>query len=137
MSQEPGCMGLPFSAHIHSALLPHSCLLLVTSDLTPEDDHDIWAISFLSFLSASPASPMGDILQTPQFQMRRLKKQLADERNNRDELELELAENRKLLTERGGYWHTVCTSGQHLGFPSREQWACLRDGPLLALGLSG
>nr|KAF6343276.1 nuclear mitotic apparatus protein 1 [Pipistrellus kuhlii] len=53
-----------------------------------------------NFLSASPASPMGDILQTPQFQMRRLKKQLADERNNRDELELELAENRKLLTER-------------------------------------
>lgn len=43
---------------------------------------------------------MGDILQTPQFQMRRLKKQLADERNNRDELELELAENRKLLTEK-------------------------------------
>uniref|UniRef100_A0A452TPY5 Nuclear mitotic apparatus protein 1 n=1 Tax=Ursus maritimus TaxID=29073 RepID=A0A452TPY5_URSMA len=53
-----------------------------------------------SFLSGSPASPMGDILQTPQFQMRRLKKQLADERNNRDELELELAENRKLLTEK-------------------------------------
>lgn len=44
---------------------------------------------------------MGDILQTPQFQMRRLKKQLADERSNRDELELELAENRKLLTEKG------------------------------------
>ncbi|KAM8815762.1 nuclear mitotic apparatus protein 1 isoform 2-T7 [Rhynchonycteris naso] len=53
-----------------------------------------------NFLSGSPVSPMGDILQTPQFQMRRLKKQLADERNNRDELELELAENRKLLTER-------------------------------------
>jgi nuclear mitotic apparatus protein 1 len=34
--------------------------------------------------------------------MRRLKKQLADERNNRDELELELAESRKLLTEKGG-----------------------------------
>ncbi|XP_012600399.2 nuclear mitotic apparatus protein 1 isoform X2 [Microcebus murinus] len=53
-----------------------------------------------NFLPGSPASPMGDILQTPQFQMRRLKKQLADERNNRDELELELAENRKLLTEK-------------------------------------
>ncbi|XP_069409579.1 nuclear mitotic apparatus protein 1 isoform X5 [Ovis canadensis] len=53
-----------------------------------------------NFLSGSPASPMGDILQTPQFQMRRLKKQLADERSNRDELELELAENRKLLTEK-------------------------------------
>lgn len=44
---------------------------------------------------------MGDILQTPQFQMRRLKKQLADERNNRDELELELSESLKLLTEKG------------------------------------
>ncbi|XP_010601501.1 nuclear mitotic apparatus protein 1 isoform X5 [Fukomys damarensis] len=53
-----------------------------------------------NFLLGSPASPMGDILQTPQFQMRRLKKQLADERNNRDELELELAEHRKLLTEK-------------------------------------
>lgn len=46
---------------------------------------------------------MGDILQTPQFQMRRLKKQLADERNNRDELELELSESLKLLTEKGKY----------------------------------
>lgn len=44
---------------------------------------------------------MGDILQTPQFQIRRLKKQLADERNNRDELELELSESLKLLTEKG------------------------------------
>uniref|UniRef100_A0A2K5P2I2 Nuclear mitotic apparatus protein 1 n=1 Tax=Cercocebus atys TaxID=9531 RepID=A0A2K5P2I2_CERAT len=53
-----------------------------------------------NFLSGSPASPMGDILQTPQFQMRRLKKQLADERSNRDKKKLELAENRKLLTEK-------------------------------------
>ena len=63
---------------------------------------------------------MGDILQTPQFQMRRLKKQLADERNNRDELELELAENRKLLTEKGRYlarWR-MCVDGQHSGFSS-------------------
>lgn len=57
---------------------------------------------------------MGDILQTPQFQMRRLKKQLADERNNRDELELELAESRKLLTERG-----------RCGAHSRHDWAVL------------
>lgn len=40
-------------------------------------------------------------MQTPQFQLRRLKKQLALERDNRDELELELAENRKLITEKG------------------------------------
>ncbi|XP_045149098.1 nuclear mitotic apparatus protein 1 isoform X2 [Echinops telfairi] len=53
-----------------------------------------------NFLAGSPASPMGDILNTPQFQVRRLKQQLADERNNRDELELELAEHRKLLTEK-------------------------------------
>ena len=40
---------------------------------------------------------MGDILQTPQFQMRRLKKQLADERSNRDELELELDQKDELI----------------------------------------
>ncbi|XP_050771891.1 nuclear mitotic apparatus protein 1 isoform X2 [Gopherus flavomarginatus] len=56
--------------------------------------------SMNSFLPGSPASPMGDIMQTPQFQLRRLKKQLADERENRDELELELTENRKLITEK-------------------------------------
>ncbi|XP_074871395.1 nuclear mitotic apparatus protein 1 isoform X2 [Carettochelys insculpta] len=56
--------------------------------------------SMNNLLSGSPASPMGDILQAPQFQLRRLKKQLADERENRDELELELAENRKLITEK-------------------------------------
>uniref|UniRef100_A0A5F8GGY9 Nuclear mitotic apparatus protein 1 n=1 Tax=Monodelphis domestica TaxID=13616 RepID=A0A5F8GGY9_MONDO len=53
-----------------------------------------------NFLSGSPASPMGDILQTPQFQMRRLKKQLADERASRDELELELAKSCQLLAEK-------------------------------------
>ncbi|XP_029898144.1 nuclear mitotic apparatus protein 1 isoform X2 [Aquila chrysaetos chrysaetos] len=51
-------------------------------------------------LSGSPSSPMGDVMQTPQFQLRRLKKQLAVERENRDELEVELAENRKLITEK-------------------------------------
>ncbi|XP_037768438.1 nuclear mitotic apparatus protein 1 isoform X2 [Chelonia mydas] len=56
--------------------------------------------SMNNFLPGSPASPMGDIMQTPQFQLRRLKKQLADERENRDELELELTENRKLITEK-------------------------------------
>jgi hypothetical protein len=60
---------------------------------------------------------MGDILQTPQFQMRRLKKQLADERSNRDDLELELSESLKLLTEKGGYLtEGVGTGdGEHLG----------------------
>lgn len=78
---------------------------------------------------------MGDILQTPQFQMRRLKKQLADERNNRDELELELAENRKLLTERGrclAHGSCVCVGG--IGGFSEEWRLCLPCGPS-ALGL--
>ncbi|KAM6144692.1 LOW QUALITY PROTEIN: nuclear mitotic apparatus protein 1-like [Phoenicopterus ruber ruber] len=53
-----------------------------------------------NMLPGPPASPMGDVMQTPQFQLRRLKKQLAAERENRDELEVELAENRKLITEK-------------------------------------
>ncbi|KAJ7320337.1 hypothetical protein JRQ81_019848 [Phrynocephalus forsythii] len=48
----------------------------------------------------SSTSPMGDIMQTPQFQIRRLKKLLEAERENRDELEHELAESRKLIDER-------------------------------------
>lgn len=78
---------------------------------------------------------MGDILQTPQFQMRRLKKQLADERNNRDELELELAENRKLLTERGSCLaHSkLYVSGQHLGFSPRETLGLSEEWPLCRL----
>uniref|UniRef100_H3AT13 Nuclear mitotic apparatus protein 1 n=1 Tax=Latimeria chalumnae TaxID=7897 RepID=H3AT13_LATCH len=50
--------------------------------------------------SPSPSSPIRDVLQTPQFQMRRLRKQLADERALRDELDQELAENRRLLAEK-------------------------------------
>uniref|UniRef100_A0A8V0XFM0 Nuclear mitotic apparatus protein 1 n=1 Tax=Gallus gallus TaxID=9031 RepID=A0A8V0XFM0_CHICK len=56
--------------------------------------------SMNNMLPGTPASPVGDVLQTPQFQLRRLKKQLAIERENRDELEMELAENRKLITEK-------------------------------------
>ncbi|NXO01679.1 NUMA1 protein, partial [Rhinopomastus cyanomelas] len=51
-------------------------------------------------MPGAPSSPMGDVMQTPQFQLRRLKKQLAIERDNRDELEVEVAEHRKLLTEK-------------------------------------
>ncbi|KAM6094143.1 nuclear mitotic apparatus protein 1 isoform 1-T2 [Chlamydotis macqueenii] len=51
-------------------------------------------------LPGPPSSPVGDVMQTPQFQLRRLKKQLAVERENRDELEVELAENRKVITEK-------------------------------------
>ncbi|OXB78034.1 UNVERIFIED_CONTAM: hypothetical protein H355_013583, partial [Colinus virginianus] len=56
--------------------------------------------SMNNILPGAPASPVGDVLQTPQFQLRRLKKQLAIERENRDELEMELAENRRLITEK-------------------------------------
>ncbi|NXX38177.1 NUMA1 protein, partial [Tricholaema leucomelas] len=53
-----------------------------------------------NMFSGPPSSPMGDIMQTPQFQLRRMKKQLAVERENREELEVELAEQRKLITEK-------------------------------------
>ncbi|XP_077197236.1 nuclear mitotic apparatus protein 1 isoform X2 [Paroedura picta] len=56
--------------------------------------------SLSRYLPGSSASPMGDIMQTPQFQMRRLKKQLEAERENRDDLEREVAENRKLIDEK-------------------------------------
>uniref|UniRef100_A0A8D2D190 Nuclear mitotic apparatus protein 1 n=1 Tax=Sciurus vulgaris TaxID=55149 RepID=A0A8D2D190_SCIVU len=77
-----------------------------------------------NFLSGSPASPMGDILQTPQFQMRRLKKQLADERNNRDELELELAESRKLLTEKDAQIAMMQQRIDRLTLLNEKQAAC-------------
>ncbi|NXY58562.1 NUMA1 protein, partial [Callaeas wilsoni] len=51
-------------------------------------------------LPSTPSSPMGDIMQTPQFQLRRLKEQLAFERENREELEVEVAENHKLIMEK-------------------------------------
>ncbi|XP_025784596.1 nuclear mitotic apparatus protein 1 [Puma concolor] len=96
---------------LQKAPVPSTCSSTISEELSPPSHQAKREIRFLelqkvasssgnNFLSGSPASPMGDILQTPQFQMRRLKKQLADERNNRDELELELAENRKLLTEK-------------------------------------
>ncbi|XP_047546646.1 nuclear mitotic apparatus protein 1 isoform X2 [Lutra lutra] len=96
---------------LQKAPVPSTCSSTITEELSPPSHQAKREVRFLelqkvasssgnNFLSGSPASPMGDILQTPQFQMRRLKKQLADERNNRDELELELAENRKLLTEK-------------------------------------
>ncbi|XP_063249734.1 nuclear mitotic apparatus protein 1 isoform X2 [Prinia subflava] len=51
-------------------------------------------------LPSTPSSPMGDIMQTPQFQLRRLKEQLAFERENREELEVEVAESQKLVMEK-------------------------------------
>ncbi|XP_036760130.2 nuclear mitotic apparatus protein 1 isoform X2 [Manis pentadactyla] len=96
---------------LQKAPVPSTCSSTISEEPSPPSHRAKREVRFLelqkvascsgnSFFSGSPPSPMGDILQTPQFQMRRLKKQLADERNNRDELELELAENRKLLTEK-------------------------------------
>ncbi|XP_037378772.1 nuclear mitotic apparatus protein 1 isoform X2 [Talpa occidentalis] len=97
---------------LQKAPVPSTCSSIFSEELSPPSHQAKREVHFLelqkvassssgnNFLAGSPASPMGDILQTPQFQMRRLKKQLADERNNRDELEQELAENRKLLTEK-------------------------------------
>ncbi|CAN8194920.1 unnamed protein product [Coccothraustes coccothraustes] len=51
-------------------------------------------------LPSTPSSPMGDIMQTPQFQLRRLKVQLAFERKKQEELEMEVAENHKLVMEK-------------------------------------
>ncbi|XP_050836370.1 nuclear mitotic apparatus protein 1 isoform X2 [Serinus canaria] len=51
-------------------------------------------------LPSTPSSPMGDIMQTPQFQLRRLKVQLAFERKKQEELEEEVAENHKLVMEK-------------------------------------
>ncbi|KAK2488613.1 hypothetical protein MC885_008003, partial [Smutsia gigantea] len=89
---------------LQKAPVPSTCSSTISEEPSPPSHQAKREVRFLELQkvasSSSPASPMGDILQTPQFQMRRLKKQLADERNNRDELELELAENRKLLTEK-------------------------------------
>ncbi|NWV58676.1 NUMA1 protein, partial [Malurus elegans] len=53
-------------------------------------------------MPSAPSSPMGDIMQTPQFQLRRLKEQLAFERESRNELEMEVVENHKRLMEKDG-----------------------------------
>ncbi|KAL1774403.1 nuclear mitotic apparatus protein 1 isoform X1 [Sigmodon hispidus] len=80
-----------------------------------------------NFLSGSPSSPMGDILQTPQFQMRRLKKQLADERTNRDELELELSESLKLLTEKDAQIAMMQQRIDHLALLNEKQAASSQE----------
>lgn len=80
-----------------------------------------------NFLSGSPSSPVGDILQTPQFQMRRLKKQLADERNNREELELELSESLKLLTEKDAQIAMMQQRIDHLALLNEKQAASSQE----------
>ncbi|XP_066444495.1 nuclear mitotic apparatus protein 1 isoform X2 [Eleutherodactylus coqui] len=48
----------------------------------------------------SPSSPMCEVLHMPQFQIRKLRKQLNEGRDLRDELELELSETKKRLAEK-------------------------------------
>ncbi|NXS54093.1 NUMA1 protein, partial [Brachypteracias leptosomus] len=98
----------------HQVLAPLSSSSSSSEELSPLLSHphrrevrflELQKIASSSASSSSGAnsaisSPMGDVMQTPQFQLRRLKKQLAAERENREELEVELAEHRKLLTEK-------------------------------------
>ncbi|XP_041089095.1 nuclear mitotic apparatus protein 1 isoform X2 [Polyodon spathula] len=50
--------------------------------------------------TSSVSSPIQDVLKTPQFQLRKMQKQMALERNMRDDLELELAASCKIITEK-------------------------------------
>nr|XP_023648289.1 nuclear mitotic apparatus protein 1 isoform X2 [Paramormyrops kingsleyae] len=50
--------------------------------------------------SSSVGSPIQDVLNTPQFRLRKLQKQLVQEREMRDELERELASRSQVITER-------------------------------------
>nr|XP_048285591.1 nuclear mitotic apparatus protein 1 isoform X2 [Myodes glareolus] len=115
--------------------VPYKYSSTVSEELSPPSHQAKKKIRFLelqriassssenNFLSGSPSSPMGDILQTPQFQMRRLKKQLADERKNRDELELELSESLKLLTEKDAQIAMMQHRIDHLALLNEKQAA--------------
>uniref|UniRef100_A0A674GXM2 Nuclear mitotic apparatus protein 1 n=1 Tax=Taeniopygia guttata TaxID=59729 RepID=A0A674GXM2_TAEGU len=65
-------------------------------------------------LPSIPSSPMGDIMQTPQFQLRRLKEQLAFERKKQEELEVEVAENHRLIMEKDAQITTMQQRIDHL-----------------------
>ncbi|XP_063806962.1 nuclear mitotic apparatus protein 1 isoform X2 [Pseudophryne corroboree] len=56
--------------------------------------------SMKSLALDSPSSPMIEVLHMPQFQIRKLRKQLTEGRELRDELELELSETKKRLAEK-------------------------------------
>ncbi|NXM54768.1 NUMA1 protein, partial [Illadopsis cleaveri] len=72
-------------------------------------------------LPSTPSSPMGDIMQTPQFQLRRLKEQLAFERENREELEVEVAESQKLIMEKDAQITTMQQRMDRLAKLSEKQ----------------
>uniref|UniRef100_W5MME1 Nuclear mitotic apparatus protein 1 n=1 Tax=Lepisosteus oculatus TaxID=7918 RepID=W5MME1_LEPOC len=80
------------------------------------------SVSYFSSLAVlSLSSPIQDILKTPQFQLRKLRKQLAEERNMRDELELELANSNKIITERETQLSLLQQRVQRLMRQSNEQ----------------
>eukprot|EP00079_Xenopus_tropicalis_P019974 XP_012810352.1 PREDICTED: nuclear mitotic apparatus protein 1 isoform X2 [Xenopus tropicalis] len=89
--------------------------------------HRVASSSTMKSLSADPpSSPMIEVLHTPQFQMRRLKKQLSEVRDCRDELEGELAENRKHLAEKEAQISLLQQQIEHLRI-LRENQAELQE----------
>ncbi|KAJ8256468.1 hypothetical protein COCON_G00186200 [Conger conger] len=50
--------------------------------------------------SSSARSPIQEVINTPQFQLRKVRRQLAEERDMRDELERDLANTSELLSEK-------------------------------------
>lgn len=119
--------------------VPYTCASTLSEELSPPSHQTKRKIRFLeiqriassssenNFLSGSPSSPIGDILHTPQFQMRRLKKQLADERSHRDELELELSESLKLLTEKDAQIAMMQQRIDHLALLNEKQAASSQE----------
>ncbi|KAJ8280421.1 hypothetical protein GJAV_G00054360 [Gymnothorax javanicus] len=57
-------------------------------------------LELMTVASSSAGSPIKEILNTPQFQLKKVRKQLAEERDARDELERDLANASQLITER-------------------------------------
>ncbi|KAG5837103.1 hypothetical protein ANANG_G00235710 [Anguilla anguilla] len=57
-------------------------------------------LELMTVASSSAGSPIQEVLNTPQFQLRKVRKQLAEERDMRDELERELANTSQLVAER-------------------------------------
>ncbi|NXX81772.1 NUMA1 protein, partial [Urocolius indicus] len=95
-SEEPSPLILPHKREVRFLELQK----IASSSSSSSSGANKYRVPLPSVFPGPPSSPMGDVMQTPQFQLRRLKKQLALERENRDELEVELAESRKLLTEK-------------------------------------
>ncbi|NWR94771.1 NUMA1 protein, partial [Furnarius figulus] len=89
-----GTSSSSFEEHPPSLSLPHK------REVRFVELQRIASFPSTNMLLSPPSSPMGDIMQTPQFQLRQLKNRLAFERETQDELEVELSENHKLLIEK-------------------------------------